>query len=1185
MNNPTNTHEAPTQSHRLNNPWKGLDSYQETDRLYGRDEEIELLFSRIEYNIQTVVYSRSGIGKSSIINAGIFPKARQAGMLPVGIRLQHTTDKRYPNTPYIEQVRHAVESALQASGGRIEEVVPHTSSHEETLWEYLHRYRFWLSEDDTRPVVPLLVFDQFEEIFTLEKDHHHVTDFFEQVADLLNGIMPEYLSAERSNIISDPTGTTVNRSALFRGMRERQRNHQQQYIQEDNFRIVFTLREDYLSYLERNTTLIPSLKLNRYCLLPINEEQAATIIMDPRPGLVDKDVAILIIQKITGETDFQLDGRPAIFVDSAILSLYLSRLYAMIPEGEDKITAELVNTFGDNIIQDFYLEACSGISEKSVEYLEDNLLNNEGRRENISVYNAKHIGGLTDKELTYLCEEKKLLRRFAYSGDMRLEYIHDILCPIIKDRRDLRLMMRAQEEERRKIIEKERHKRELLELKAKADRRHYRQRLWGVAVLLLVVVGAWIYHQWMNEWESHAYYENFIQVNGWPVGVGPELSESKALNRSVCYKLKKQGHRSDTPFTEVEVTTPDGLLHNTRGNQLVDGGEGHDEKAAIFKRLLKRTMYYVFRTTQTGDSAKVTKMEMLDKDKSTLFVVTYFDSTEDHETTHSSRKAANKPFVWAVFTDAMGAPLQVCDNGADRMQIFLDANGKEEKYMFFDSSGAPCQNDMDYYGYRAHYDAQNHIDSIWILNPFSEAQFMELHQYTDSSMTTIYTDLSGKPINHQSLGYHRRVAISDPRGNIVHKEYFDASGGYVNPLVRSAIVDFEFDEMNRRVLTLDYDGEGKPYTQNPKFYPRREYCYVGNTLELLSERDYRWDPLRKQMYEVKRFVQRPFGSVAEYKTINFEKGTYRMKRVERNENYEPISVSYYGKDDNPVIDSIEQFHKHIIEERINADGLKIVVHRYYNVKGELFSAPGYRDYAIDSCTYSAAGELLGRVCYDSDTTIVKSQGYEYRDGVEVARYALGIHGQPIRCPQWERDGLCYYRLQNVKSMDNILTFVKPMNEYGTLSWAYDGNDPWGISETRDQNLITTNMGGGWKRETITMVYADHIPIKAPAVAYVHLTRKDCTADRIGLRDGDLLLSIGNWQYTPSDDAVSKAQKQWSLIGTQPMEIRVARFHQRQYRWQILTFSVPRSHRAFGCEIYPIYYTDEEFRIFNKIFEQ
>ena len=40
---------------RNENPWKGLDSYQETDRLYGRDDEVEELMSRIEYNVQTVL--------------------------------------------------------------------------------------------------------------------------------------------------------------------------------------------------------------------------------------------------------------------------------------------------------------------------------------------------------------------------------------------------------------------------------------------------------------------------------------------------------------------------------------------------------------------------------------------------------------------------------------------------------------------------------------------------------------------------------------------------------------------------------------------------------------------------------------------------------------------------------------------------------------------------------------------------------------------------------------------------------------------------------------------------------------------------------------------------------------------------------------------------------------------------
>ena len=148
---------------KQNNPWKGLDSYNETDRLYGRDEEIEVLFSRIEYNVQTVVYSSSGIGKSSLIRAGIFPKARQAGMLPVSIRLQHSASKNEHHTPYIDQVKNAVDEQLSQHNGWKEEVMPHKNDHEETLWEYLHRFRFYVDTDGNRKqVTPLLVFDQFD---------------------------------------------------------------------------------------------------------------------------------------------------------------------------------------------------------------------------------------------------------------------------------------------------------------------------------------------------------------------------------------------------------------------------------------------------------------------------------------------------------------------------------------------------------------------------------------------------------------------------------------------------------------------------------------------------------------------------------------------------------------------------------------------------------------------------------------------------------------------------------------------------------------------------------------------------------------------------------------------------------------------------------------------------------------
>jgi hypothetical protein len=54
-----------------------------------------------------------------------------------------------------------------------------------------------------------------------------------------------------------------------------------------------------------------------------------------------------------------LDGYAEIEVDSALLSLYLNRLYEA-KEG-DTITAELIEHKGSEIIADFYDEAVSAI--------------------------------------------------------------------------------------------------------------------------------------------------------------------------------------------------------------------------------------------------------------------------------------------------------------------------------------------------------------------------------------------------------------------------------------------------------------------------------------------------------------------------------------------------------------------------------------------------------------------------------------------------------------------------------------------------------------------------------------------------------------------------------------------------------------------------------------------------------
>lgn len=452
---------------KLNNPWKGLDFYNEGEILYGRNVEIQSLSQYIFNNTQTVLYGRSGIGKSSILYAGIFPKARLEGMMPVSIRLKHDDVDNY-----IWQIR----AAIKNSGIKMKSILPTINGHDkETLWEFMHRHNFY--KENGQPCVPLLVFDQFEEIFTLQKHENIKRDFFNQLGHLLNDVKPDYVTEyEKKNrqLQSEEQETKVISSGAFKGMnlklsiRRADVNEQNVswYIEHPKYHIVFAMREDYLSSLELYASNIPVMKDNRFGLLPINEEQAADIIRLPRKGLVEDEVAELIIQQVTKRKDFGLDGKPEIEVDAAILSLFLSRLYVKKNDTEQQITSELVNKYSGHIIHDFYIDSIKSneeenevISENTIFLLENLLLTHEGRRNNVS-RNDLIVQGITAEELYVLIDKRKLLRQFNHGNDSRIEYIHDILCPVVKERKEQRELILAQELERKR---QEKEKQELLQ--------------------------------------------------------------------------------------------------------------------------------------------------------------------------------------------------------------------------------------------------------------------------------------------------------------------------------------------------------------------------------------------------------------------------------------------------------------------------------------------------------------------------------------------------------------------------------------------------------------------------------------------------------------------------------------------------------------------------------------------------
>lgn len=438
------------------NPWLGLESYREGEALYGRDDDIRSLTQSVLSDIDTLFYGKSGIGKSSILNAGVIPAARRHGYLPVLIRLSHKDQHAYT---YLSQVASAIQSVATAV-----QVVKRRNKEKETLYEYFHRHTF--HGQDGERIKLLIVFDQFEEIFTLQEDESAKKRFFGEMADFLNNIMPDELQGGMGNLDSGHDEAMVvdedNLDSVFNDLDLDDKSDIPEYVTDNVVHLVFTIREDFLSEFEYYTASIPSLKQNRYGLRPINEEQASQIILRPIPGLISESVAKLIIEKVTGRTDFKLDGIPEIEVDSAVLSLYLNRLYQAADGGV--ITQELVNQKGGKIIADFYADAIGGISESSIEYLEDILINGQGRRDNITVYDAVNDGHITDEELDILCNQKKILRQFNYAGVLRIEYIHDILCPVVISHKEDRIMLKEQEKERlrqeeeRKRQEEEQHR-------------------------------------------------------------------------------------------------------------------------------------------------------------------------------------------------------------------------------------------------------------------------------------------------------------------------------------------------------------------------------------------------------------------------------------------------------------------------------------------------------------------------------------------------------------------------------------------------------------------------------------------------------------------------------------------------------------------------------------------------------
>ena len=137
-------------------PYKFLDYYTEQDAglFFGREPEVETICSQILAHRSFILHGRSGVGKSSIVRAGLMPRLKSEGHLAFVVR------------SFTEPVHHMLSAVSQVPGIG----VPETGSTLEDLVGRLARL------DPNRCIV--FFFDQFEEFFSLlaEQERRQLLD-------------------------------------------------------------------------------------------------------------------------------------------------------------------------------------------------------------------------------------------------------------------------------------------------------------------------------------------------------------------------------------------------------------------------------------------------------------------------------------------------------------------------------------------------------------------------------------------------------------------------------------------------------------------------------------------------------------------------------------------------------------------------------------------------------------------------------------------------------------------------------------------------------------------------------------------------------------------------------------------------------------------------------------------------
>lgn len=379
------------------NPYVGPRAFKDDETLFGRDQELKGLLNLLIARRIVLLYSLSGAGKTSLIQAALIRKMKDEGfrVLP----LMRPGLEPPPEAPaganrYLLSVLMSLNQGLPP-----EKLIPLADLAQMTLADFLKR-NYPGSEESGEE---LLIFDQFEEILT-----HDPTDvdakktFFEQVGEVLQ---------------------PKNRWALF------------------------AMREEYVAGLDPYRLAIPTRLLTTFRLDLLGLEAARQAIQEPvrmAGGEFTDAAAEQLVKDLSTEYVLGKEGaaepRAGLSVEPVQLQVVCQRLWQRYGEDDLKIDKAELQGLGDvnTALADFYAEQVAAVTqggraaEKNIrDWVQTYLISERGFREQV----MKGLGqtkGLDNQAIQVLVDAN-LVRQDSKGARTYYELSHDRLIEPVRE--------------------------------------------------------------------------------------------------------------------------------------------------------------------------------------------------------------------------------------------------------------------------------------------------------------------------------------------------------------------------------------------------------------------------------------------------------------------------------------------------------------------------------------------------------------------------------------------------------------------------------------------------------------------------------------------------------------------------------------------------------------------------------